>query len=291
MRQKDAPDISQLQKSGDIRTLLRLLQDSSLTVSTGAASALANMNLNPGQKKKAKTQISKKLKQVESISPIFKKEIQSNQSQKFFIFSPEDLIAAGAFKQSLIQLNETLPAEKLFKSYCAWFDVYLELLHQHKYKYKDTFKLALDSDRIRQIQIEQIAKRVVSLGSASQEFFEVGYFQLRFIISTTGNLEQLVTLEGIKYLSMKGHEGDHDWTLSRFVYNGLEKLLNQCIGIKHGYDVSKLRDNILSLVLNGEIDLSKPNYYDSKTLSQIAKRTDLMTPIDEIKNSLFKVWD
>ena len=126
------------------------------------------------------------------------------------------------------------------------------------------------------------------MGSRSQEFFEEGVFQLRFIISTVGIREQLVDLEGYKYLSVEGYEGHHDWDLSRSVYKGLGELLEQCIGIKHRYDVSKLRDNILALMLNGEIDLSNPHHYDAKTLSLIEKRTDLLAPIEEIKYSLFK---
>ncbi len=289
MTRNDTPDITLLRKSGDIRTLLRLLRHSKLDISTGAAAALASMNMNPRQKKNAQSQIRKTLKQIESISPIFKKDIQSNQSLKYQLFTSDDYVAIGVFKQTLVQLDEKNLAEDLFRSYCIWFDVYMNLLHQHKHKHKDTFKLAFDSDRIRHSQVEQIAKRVLSLGSRSQDFFKDGVFQLRFIISTVGNLEMLENLDGYVYLSMKGYEGDHDWTLSRSVYKGLSKLLEQCIGIKQDYNVSKLRDNILALILKGEIDLSNSHHYDAKTLSQIEKRTDLPAPIDEFKYSLFKV--
>jgi hypothetical protein len=289
MVRKDTPDISQLQKSGDVRALLRHIRHTKLDVSTGSAAALANMSLKPRQMKKAQAMIRRKLKQLESISPILKKGVQSNQSLKYHFYTSGDYVAIGVYKQSLIQMDKKNPADDLFRSYCVWFDVYMSLLQQHKHKHKDTFKLVLDSDRIRHSQVEQIAKRVLSLGSSSQGYFQDGFFQLRFIISTVGNLEKMEDLDGNVYLSMKGHEGDHDWTLSRSVYKGLSQLLVQCIGVKQGYSIYKLRDNILALILNGEINLSNSHHYDAKTLSLIEKRTDLFTPIDEIKNSIFRV--
>jgi hypothetical protein len=292
MQRKDTPDIYKLQKSGDIRTLLRLLRHSKLDVSTGSAAALASMGLNPRQKKKAQAQIGRKLKKLESInSPILKRDVQKYPSFKYNFFTSDDYVAIGVYKQSLIQMDKINPAVDLFRNYCVWFDVYMNLLQQHKYKHNDTFKLALDSDRIRHSQIEQIAKRVLSLGSKSQEFFKDDYFQLRFIISTVGILDLLDSLEGYEFLSRSGsHESDHDWALSRSVYKGLVKLLEQCIGIKHRFDMSKLRDNIMALWIKGEIDLNNSRYYDAKTLSLIEKRTDLIFPMTESKYELFKMW-
>lgn len=284
MTGKETPDISVLQKSGNVQGLLRLLADRRLEFSTGAAAALATMDLNSRQKKKAQTQIRKKIKQLDSISPIFGKDQHSNPSLKYQLHSADDYLAMGVYQQSLIEMDKQNPAADLIRSYGVWFAVYLNLLRQQQYKHKDTFKLALDTDRIRHAQVEQSARRVLSLGSSSQAFFNTGFFQLSFIFSTVRNLERLESIEGQKYLSMAEDKGDHDWTRSRSVYKGLHPLLKQCVGIKQNYSVSRLRDNLLALILKGEISLTNADHLDARTLSRIEKRTDLAPPTDELKD-------
>jgi hypothetical protein len=276
MSRNDDPDIIQLRKSGNVHPLLRLLNHSQAEVRVSAAEALAIMDLNPGEKKKAQTQISNALKQIES-------------KEAFTPFVP---ISIGVYKQSLIQLERMSPADALLRGYKVWFDVYMMLLQQHKHIFGNRFTLGIDSDRIRHAEIERIAKRVLSLGSRSTDLLNDGDFQLRFILLTVGNLEKLVNLDGHKYLTMEGHEGDHDWTLSRSVYKGLCNLMEKCSGQKFGLDQnrwSRLRDNILALVLNGEIDLSNTSFLDAKILSKIEKRADLTAPSELIINKLFKV--
>ena len=275
MPRNDTPDVIQLQNSGDVRQLLRLLNHSQEDVRIGVVQALANMPLNPREKKNVHAQISKALKRIESKDALAR--------------SMPTII--GVYKQSLVQLEDMRVTDALFRSYCIWFDVYMKLLNQHKSNFDNRFRLGIDSDRIRHAQIEQIAKRVLSLGARAPELIGTGSFQLQFILSTVGNLEQLVSLDGFKYLTLDGHEGDHDWTLSRSVYKGLCKLVEKCSDLKFGLDLNKwsrLRDNILALVLNGEIDLSNTSSLDAKILSMIEKRTDLTPPSKLIVNSLFK---
>lgn len=273
MTNKEAPNISQLQKSGDVRALLRLLNHSPIEIKIGAAEALANMELKPGDQKKAYKQISKALKQVRSQEPL----------------TPIIPISIGVYQQSLFILERLSPTETLIRAYYVWFNVYLKLLNQHRSIFGDRFRLGIGSDRIRHAQIEQIAQRVLTLAARSTEILNDGNFQLRFIIETVGHLDQLIDLDGYKHLTMEGHEGDHDWTLSRSVYKKLCKFMEKYCGLKFGFDQERwgrLRDNILALKLNGEIDSNTP-FQDTKHLSLIEKRTDLasMLPyVNAMKN-------
>lgn len=262
MPDNEAPDINQLQKSGNVRALLGILKHSRIEIKIGAAEALSSMDLEPGDKKKAHKQITKALKQVES-------------QEALTSIVP---ISIGVYRQSLIILEGLSSTETLIRVYTIWFDVYLELLRQHKRIFGDRFKLGVDSDRIRHTQIEQIAQRVQTLAARSTETRKDGNLQLRFIIETVGYLDQLVSLDGYRYLTMEGNEGDHDWTLSRSVYKKLCTLMEKYCGQKFGLDQKRwngLRNNILALILKGEINLSNTPFLDAKHLSLIEKRTDL----------------
>ena len=257
------PDISQLQKAGDVRALLRLLNHSLLKISLGAAEALANMDLKPGENKKAQKMITKAVKKLTS-------------KEGFIPIVP---IAIGVYMQSRIHLERLSSTETLRRTYSVWSDAYIELLKQHKKIYGNVFKLGNDSERIRHGQIEQIAKRVLTLAASSINILNDGDFKLRFIIKTLGNLEQLVSLDGYNFLSRQGHaEGDHDWTLSRSVYQTLCKHMEKYTGLKFGFDQnrwSRLRNNIMALWSILEIDLKNPSSLDANHLSLIEKRTDL----------------
>ncbi|MBI3158961.1 MAG: hypothetical protein HYZ26_05110 [Chloroflexi bacterium] len=257
MPNNEAPDIRQLQKSGNVRALLGLLNHSRTEVKIGAAEALSSMDLKPGDRKKTHKQITKTLKRVKS-------------QEAFTSIVP---ISIGVYRHSLISLESLSSTETLIRVYTVWFDVYLELLKQHKRIFGDRFRLAVDSDRIRHTQIEQIAQRVLTLAARSTDTFKDGKFQLRFIIETVGYLDQLVSLEGHKYLTMEGYEGDHDWTLSRSVYKKLCERMEEYCGQKFGWN--RLRENIMALIMKGEIDLSNTPFLDTKHLSLIEKRTDL----------------
>jgi len=275
MARGEEPDVGALRESGDARTLLRLVAHGQGDVRVRAAGALATLTLCPGDVKKARKHISRALELEEAHAAL----------------RDDAPVSIAMYKHSLILLEQLKPTDAVVRSYGVWSDAYMRLLQKHRDTHRNQFKLALDAERIRHSQIEGVAKRVTSLASNACDLTSDGSVQLSFILATAGTLERLVALEGRAFLSIEGHEGDHDWTLSRAVYNHLSKLMDRCSGLKYGREQerwSKLRDNTLALMLSGELDMTDTAHHDPKALSAIAARTDLQTPPSEIVSGLFK---
>lgn len=275
MSRDQDPDVATLRDSGDSGALLKLVARGRGDVRVRAADALTTLTLSPRDLRKAQKQIGRALKEEESREAL----------------TADIPISIAVYRHSLIRLEQLSPSDTLLRSYGVWLDAYIRLLQQHKDIHRNQFKLGVDSDRNRRSQVEGLANRVVSLASDASALSANGSSQLAFILATAGALERLVRLEGRTFLSKGGHQGDHDWTLSRKVYDHLWKQMESCTGLKYGSDQerwSKLRDNILALVLGGELSMTSTAHHDAKTLSLIAKRTDLPAPTDEIVSALFR---
>lgn len=276
MLRDQEPDVITLRDSGDSRTLLKLVARGKGDVRVRAADALATLTLSPGDVRKAKKQIGGALEREESREAL----------------TADVPISIAIYKHALIRLEQLSPADTLLRSYGVWLDAYIRLLQQHKDLHRNQFRLGVDSDRNRRSQVEDLAKKIVSLASDTSALSENGSIQLAFILATAGALERLVRLEGRTFLSQEGHEGDHDWTLSRQVYGHLWKQMESCTGLKYGAEQerwNKLRNNVLALVLSGELSMSSTAHHDAKTLALIAKRTDLPSPTDDMVSALFSV--
>lgn len=265
MKRSDEPDVARLGESGDVRSLLRVLRWSRGVTAVKAAQTLAGMNLNAKHAEAARKLILKSLKRERS----------------WEVFSADSLVAGAAYRHSLILLDRMSPTDTLLSVYALWFNVYMQLLRQHRSFYHDSFKLGVDSDRIRYNQVVAMANRVMASASGVYELTANGSVQLPFVLSTIGNIEELAEFEGLEFLSVDASAGELDWSRSRTVYKRLCGLVEQSTRLKYGLDHhswSRLRDNALALVLSGDIDLLSAEHHTAKAFSEIARRKDLQAP-------------
>ncbi|MGD8813290.1 MAG: hypothetical protein PVI78_02310 [Anaerolineales bacterium] len=262
MPSKAPPDIYKLKKTGDVRGLFRLLRHPHYAVRSDAAQALATMSLKPRDSKKAQKLIAKILKKDEAKQDLFR----------------PDPISMAKYKHSLILLEKPEQGDALLGLYKIWFNAYLELLQEHKHRHGGSFKLGLDSDRIRMARVEQVAKQVIRLSSEVAKDGARGFI---FVFTTAGHIELLERTEGIKWLTIEEHEGHHDWSRSREVYKKMCRLLKEVTRLEFGLDHArwiKLGNNLVALMMAGEYETLLSLTTDPKLWSAIAKRTDLSTP-------------